>query len=274
MPSVSADAESTDRLSGSSTAPPRQRHPMQVGRSCILRDRVSASRSIRVPSSPISHPHVISMLLIQRPGPPGPNVRASSVGRKRTHAECLLHDVDHQRPGSLVVPPQGHEHLRGGRNHGAVLFRPGVGGRGEILGGVRGQRGSQLARRMERAEQMIGPSCWAGVRGELDAQSRRDGGDRLATDRGVRHRAGSRLASKGQRGGGRGAGPAADGPVGAVARQSPAVEYPGGAVYVEDAEDVEGFILNFAGLTQRALGPAESAELIREIAEAGWTRSK
>ncbi|MBV8539301.1 MAG: hypothetical protein JO063_15595 [Pseudonocardiales bacterium] len=45
-------------------------------------------------------------------------------------------------------------------------------------------------------------------------------------------------------------------------------------MYVEDAEDVEGFILNFAGLTQRALGPAESAELIREIAEAGWTRSK
>ncbi|MGH3831044.1 MAG: helix-turn-helix domain-containing protein [Pseudonocardiaceae bacterium] len=47
------------------------------------------------------------------------------------------------------------------------------------------------------------------------------------------------------------------------------IEFPGGAVYVEDVEDVEGFILNFDGLTQRALCPAESAELIREIAEAG-----
>lgn len=47
------------------------------------------------------------------------------------------------------------------------------------------------------------------------------------------------------------------------------VEYPGGAVYVENAEDVEWFILNFDGLTQRALGPAESAGLIRQIAEAG-----
>ena len=47
------------------------------------------------------------------------------------------------------------------------------------------------------------------------------------------------------------------------------VEYPGGLVYVEDAQEVEGFILNFDGLTQRALCPAESAGLIREIAEAG-----
>jgi hypothetical protein len=40
-------------------------------------------------------------------------------------------------------------------------------------------------------------------------------------------------------------------------------------VYVEDTQDVEAFILNFDGLTQRALGTAESAGLIREIAEAG-----
>ncbi len=38
---------------------------------------------------------------------------------------------------------------------------------------------------------------------------------------------------------------------------------------MEDTQDVEGFILIFAGLTQRALGPGESAGLIREIAEAG-----
>jgi hypothetical protein len=47
------------------------------------------------------------------------------------------------------------------------------------------------------------------------------------------------------------------------------VEYTGGLVYVEDVQEVEGFILNFDDLTKRALGPAESAELIREIAEAG-----
>ncbi|MGH3901086.1 MAG: helix-turn-helix domain-containing protein [Pseudonocardiaceae bacterium] len=47
------------------------------------------------------------------------------------------------------------------------------------------------------------------------------------------------------------------------------IEYPGGAVYVEDAQDVEAFILHFDGLTQRALGPAESAGLIQEIVEAG-----
>jgi hypothetical protein len=47
------------------------------------------------------------------------------------------------------------------------------------------------------------------------------------------------------------------------------VEYPGGAVYVEDTDDVERFILAFDGLKQQTLSPSESAELIREIAEAG-----
>jgi Domain of unknown function (DUF5753)/Helix-turn-helix domain len=47
------------------------------------------------------------------------------------------------------------------------------------------------------------------------------------------------------------------------------VEYLSGTVYVEDAEDVEGFILVFDGLKRQALGPSESAELIREIAEDG-----
>ena len=47
------------------------------------------------------------------------------------------------------------------------------------------------------------------------------------------------------------------------------VEYPGGTVYVEDTQDVEAFILNFDGLTQRALDPAESSGLIRKIADAG-----
>ncbi|MGH3426038.1 MAG: DUF5753 domain-containing protein, partial [Mycobacteriales bacterium] len=36
------------------------------------------------------------------------------------------------------------------------------------------------------------------------------------------------------------------------------VEYPGGLVYVEDAQEVECFILNFDSLTKRALGPAKS----------------
>jgi transcriptional regulator with XRE-family HTH domain len=47
------------------------------------------------------------------------------------------------------------------------------------------------------------------------------------------------------------------------------VEYPGGAVYVEDTEDVERFILVFDGLKQQTLGSRESAELIREVAETG-----
>ena len=47
------------------------------------------------------------------------------------------------------------------------------------------------------------------------------------------------------------------------------VEYPGGAVYVEEAQDVEVFILTFEELRQRALGPSESRELIRELAGAG-----
>jgi Domain of unknown function (DUF5753)/Helix-turn-helix domain len=47
------------------------------------------------------------------------------------------------------------------------------------------------------------------------------------------------------------------------------VEHPGGALYVEETQEVEAFILNFDGLTQRSLCPAESAELIREIAEGG-----
>ncbi|MEO7193885.1 MAG: helix-turn-helix transcriptional regulator [Pseudonocardiaceae bacterium] len=45
------------------------------------------------------------------------------------------------------------------------------------------------------------------------------------------------------------------------------VEYPGGHVYVEDAKDVEGFILVFDGLKQQALGPSESAELIGGLVE-------
>ncbi|MGB6161442.1 MAG: helix-turn-helix transcriptional regulator [Pseudonocardiaceae bacterium] len=47
------------------------------------------------------------------------------------------------------------------------------------------------------------------------------------------------------------------------------VDYLGGTVYVEDTEDVEGFILVFDGLKQQTLGSRESAELIREIAGAG-----
>lgn len=47
------------------------------------------------------------------------------------------------------------------------------------------------------------------------------------------------------------------------------VEYSGGAVYVEEADDVDRFILVFEGLTQRALGPSESVEVIRELAEGG-----
>jgi hypothetical protein len=47
------------------------------------------------------------------------------------------------------------------------------------------------------------------------------------------------------------------------------VEYPGGVVYVEDTDDVKGFILAFNGLTQQAIRPSESAELIRELAEGG-----
>ncbi len=47
------------------------------------------------------------------------------------------------------------------------------------------------------------------------------------------------------------------------------VDYLGGTVYVEDADDVEGFILVFDGLTQQAMGLSESAELIRELAEGG-----
>jgi len=40
-------------------------------------------------------------------------------------------------------------------------------------------------------------------------------------------------------------------------------------VYVEDTDDVEGFILAFEGITQQTMGPSESGELIRELAEAG-----
>jgi hypothetical protein len=40
-------------------------------------------------------------------------------------------------------------------------------------------------------------------------------------------------------------------------------------VCVEDADDVEGFILAFDDLTQQALAPGESAELIRKFAEGG-----
>ncbi|MGH3774060.1 MAG: helix-turn-helix domain-containing protein [Pseudonocardiaceae bacterium] len=47
------------------------------------------------------------------------------------------------------------------------------------------------------------------------------------------------------------------------------VDYLGGAVYVEDSDDVEWFILVFAGLTQQAMGPSESVELIRELAKGG-----
>jgi transcriptional regulator with XRE-family HTH domain len=47
------------------------------------------------------------------------------------------------------------------------------------------------------------------------------------------------------------------------------VEYLGGVVYVEDADDVDRFILVFEGLKQQALGLNESAELIRELAEGG-----
>jgi hypothetical protein len=47
------------------------------------------------------------------------------------------------------------------------------------------------------------------------------------------------------------------------------VEYLGGTLYVEETGEVEGFILVFDGLKQQALCPAESAELIREIVEAG-----
>ncbi|MGH3884446.1 MAG: helix-turn-helix domain-containing protein [Pseudonocardiaceae bacterium] len=47
------------------------------------------------------------------------------------------------------------------------------------------------------------------------------------------------------------------------------VEYLDGVVYVEDADDVDRFILVFEGLTQQALGPNESAEAIRELAEGG-----
>ncbi|MGH3871194.1 MAG: helix-turn-helix domain-containing protein [Pseudonocardiaceae bacterium] len=47
------------------------------------------------------------------------------------------------------------------------------------------------------------------------------------------------------------------------------VEYLAGAVCVEDADDVEGFILVFDGLTQQAMGPSESVELIRELAKGG-----
>jgi hypothetical protein len=36
------------------------------------------------------------------------------------------------------------------------------------------------------------------------------------------------------------------------------VEYPGGAVYVEDTQEVDAFILSFDGLAQRALGLTES----------------
>jgi transcriptional regulator with XRE-family HTH domain len=47
------------------------------------------------------------------------------------------------------------------------------------------------------------------------------------------------------------------------------VEYLGATLYVEETGEVEGFILVFDGLKQQALCPAESAELIREIVEAG-----
>jgi transcriptional regulator with XRE-family HTH domain len=47
------------------------------------------------------------------------------------------------------------------------------------------------------------------------------------------------------------------------------VDYLAGAVYVEEPEDVEGFILAFDGLKQQALGPGESTELIRGLSAAG-----
>lgn len=47
------------------------------------------------------------------------------------------------------------------------------------------------------------------------------------------------------------------------------IDYLSGTVYVEDAEDVDGFILAFDGLTQQALGQGESTELIRELAQDG-----
>jgi transcriptional regulator with XRE-family HTH domain len=47
------------------------------------------------------------------------------------------------------------------------------------------------------------------------------------------------------------------------------VEYPGGVVYVEATDDVEGFILAFDGLTQQAMGPSDSVELIRGLAKGG-----
>jgi hypothetical protein len=61
--------------------------------------------------------------------------RPHILGRQVVHPqESLWHDIDHQGPGRLVVPHQGHEHLRGGRNHGAVLLRLGGSGQGEIPG--------------------------------------------------------------------------------------------------------------------------------------------
>ncbi|MGH3925410.1 MAG: DUF5753 domain-containing protein, partial [Pseudonocardiaceae bacterium] len=47
------------------------------------------------------------------------------------------------------------------------------------------------------------------------------------------------------------------------------IDYLAGVVYVEDAEDVDGFILAFDGLTQQALDQGESAELIRELVQDG-----
>jgi len=45
------------------------------------------------------------------------------------------------------------------------------------------------------------------------------------------------------------------------------VEFPGGTLYVEDTEDVETFIMDFDNLAHRSLCPAESTELIRQIAK-------
>ncbi|MGH3698694.1 MAG: helix-turn-helix domain-containing protein [Pseudonocardiaceae bacterium] len=47
------------------------------------------------------------------------------------------------------------------------------------------------------------------------------------------------------------------------------VEYLDGVVYVEDTQDVDRFILVFDGLKQQALGPSESAELVRGLVEGG-----
>jgi hypothetical protein len=47
------------------------------------------------------------------------------------------------------------------------------------------------------------------------------------------------------------------------------VQSPVAARFLEEPEDVEGFILAFDSLKQQALDPGESAELVRGLAEAG-----